>query len=64
MARITAGVGTSHVPLLGRIIDTNQTETDEWRPVYSGYDFSKKWIAEQKPDVLFWSITIMPPLSI
>lgn len=52
MARITAGVGTSHVPLLGRIIDTKQTETDEWKPVYSGYDFSKKWIAEQKPDVI------------
>jgi protocatechuate 4,5-dioxygenase, beta chain len=52
MARITAGVGTSHVPLLGRIIDTNQTETEEWRPVYRGYDFTKKWIAKQKPDVI------------
>ena len=52
MARITAGVATSHVPLLGRIIDINQTDSDEWRPVFSGYDFTRKWIAEQKPDVV------------
>lgn len=52
MARVTAGIGTSHVPLLGRIIDTNQTETDEWRPVYDGYEFTKKWVSEEKPDVV------------
>ncbi len=52
MAKITAGVGTSHVPLLGRIIDINQTGSDEWRPVYSGYDFSRRWIANEKPDVV------------
>lgn len=52
MARISAGVATSHVPLLGRVIDTNQTESEQWRPVFSGYDFTKKWIAEEKPDVV------------
>ena len=52
MAKITAGVGTSHVPLLGRIIDINQTETEEWRPVFSGYDFTRQWIANEKPDVV------------
>ncbi len=52
MAKITAGVGTSHVPLLGRIVDINQTEAEEWQPIFSGYDFTKKWIAEEKPDVV------------
>lgn len=52
MAKISAGLTTSHVPLLGRIIDTKQTETDEWAPVFSGYDFTKKWLAEEKPDVI------------
>jgi protocatechuate 4,5-dioxygenase beta chain len=52
MTKITAGITTSHVPLLGRIIDTNQTESDEWKEVFSGYDFTKKWLAEEKPDVI------------
>jgi protocatechuate 4,5-dioxygenase beta chain len=52
MARITAGIGTSHVPLLGRIVDTDQTDTEAWRPVFRGYDFTRRWIAEEKPDVV------------
>ncbi len=53
MARITAGVGTSHVPLIGRAIDTKATDTDYWKPVFEGYEFTKKWIAEEQPDVIF-----------
>lgn len=52
MAKISAGLTTSHVPLLGRIIDIGQTETAEWAPVFSGYDFTKKWLQEEKPDVV------------
>jgi len=52
MAKISAGIGTSHVPLLGRIVDTESTQTDEWKPVFDGYDFTKKWIKEEKPDVV------------
>lgn len=52
MAKISAGVGTSHVPLLGRIIDINETKTDAWAPVFSGYDFTQEWIKQQKPDVV------------
>ena len=53
MARITAGVTTSHVPAIGAAIDLGKTGTDYWRPVFAGYDWSKKWIAEEKPDVIF-----------
>lgn len=52
MAKVTAGLTTSHVPLLGRIIDTEQTKTADWAPVFSGYDFTQKWLAEEKPDVI------------
>jgi len=53
MAKITAGVATSHVPAIGRAIDTGNTQTDYWKPLFDGYDFGKQWIKEQKPDVVF-----------
>lgn len=53
MARITAGVTTSHVPAIGAALDNGKTNEEYWKPVFAGYDFSKKWIAEQKPDVIF-----------
>lgn len=52
MAKITAGVATSHVPAIGAAIDNGITETDYWKPLFEGYDFAKKWVAEEKPDVV------------
>jgi protocatechuate 4,5-dioxygenase beta chain len=52
MARITAGVSTSHVPAIGAAIDLGKTKDPYWAPVFAGYDWSKQWIAEQKPDVI------------
>ena len=52
MAKITAGVGTSHVPLLGRLMDIGDSEKPEWDPVFKGYDFAREWIKEEKPDVV------------
>ena len=52
MAKITAGVATSHVPAIGAAIDNGKTEDDYWQPVFAGYDYAKQWIAEQKPDVV------------
>lgn len=53
MARITAGVATSHVPAIGAALDLGKTGEDYWAPVFAGYQFSKQWIAEEKPDVVF-----------
>lgn len=53
MARITAGVATSHVPAIGAALDNGKTGEAYWQPVFAGYEFSKNWIAEQKPDVVF-----------
>ncbi|MFZ4747008.1 MAG: class III extradiol dioxygenase subunit beta [Sphingomonas sp.] len=52
MARITAGVATSHVPALGATIDHGKTREPYWQPVFAGYDWSKRWIAQEKPDVV------------
>jgi protocatechuate 4,5-dioxygenase, beta chain len=53
MARITAGVATSHVPAIGAAIDLGKTEEDYWKPLFKGYEYVKGWIKEQKPDVIF-----------
>jgi protocatechuate 4,5-dioxygenase, beta chain len=52
MARITAGVTTSHVPAIGAAIDLDKTETDYWAPLFAGYKWSKEWIKEEAPDVI------------
>jgi protocatechuate 4,5-dioxygenase beta chain len=53
MARITAGLTTSHVPAIGAAIDLGKTQTDYWRPLFEGYEWTKRWIKEEKPDVIF-----------
>jgi protocatechuate 4,5-dioxygenase beta chain len=52
MARITAGVTTSHVPAIGAAIDLEKTDTDYWAPLFAGYKWSKEWIEEEDPDVI------------
>jgi len=52
MARITAGVATSHIPAVGAAIDLGKTGEDYWKPVFAGYEWTKAWEREQKPDVV------------
>jgi protocatechuate 4,5-dioxygenase beta chain len=52
VARITAGVATSHVPAIGAALDNGKAKEPYWAPVFAGYDESKRWIAEKKPDVI------------
>ena len=53
MARVTAGVATSHVPAIGAAVDLGKTGEEYWKPVFAGYEFSKEWISQQRPDVVF-----------
>ena len=53
MARITASVYTSHVPAIGAAIDQGKTGEPYWVPLFKGYDFSKQWMQDNKPDVIF-----------
>jgi protocatechuate 4,5-dioxygenase beta chain len=52
VARISAGITTSHVPAIGAAIDLGKTQEPYWRPVFQGFEFSKRWIAAAKPDVV------------
>lgn len=51
MAKIVAGVATSHVPAIGVAIDQGKTTDPYWQPLFAGYEASRKWIEEVKPDV-------------
>lgn len=53
MARITAGVATSHVPAIGAAMDLGKTGEPYWIPLFEGYEFSRQWIADNPPDVVF-----------
>lgn len=53
MARVTAGVASSHVPAIGAAVDNRKTGDDYWVPVFKGYEFTKEWIKNEKPDVVF-----------
>ncbi|MEO8485031.1 MAG: class III extradiol dioxygenase subunit beta [Betaproteobacteria bacterium] len=73
MARITAGVATSHIPAVGAAIDLGKTHEPYWQPVFAGYDFSKRWIAAHRPDVVVlvyndhasaFSLEIIPTFAI
>jgi protocatechuate 4,5-dioxygenase beta chain len=52
MARLTAGISTSHIPAVGAALDNGKTGEPYWQPVFAGYDWVKAWQGEQKPDVV------------
>jgi protocatechuate 4,5-dioxygenase beta chain len=52
MARVSAGVYTSHVPALGAALDQGRTADAPWAPLFAGYEFSRSWLAEHVPDVI------------
>ena len=53
MARITASVYTSHVPAIGAALDLGKNHEPYWQKVFAGYEFSKQWMKDHKPDVVF-----------
>jgi protocatechuate 4,5-dioxygenase beta chain len=52
MAKIVAGVGTSHTPAIGAALDVGKAGQPSWAPLFQGYEPSKRWMAETKPDVV------------
>jgi protocatechuate 4,5-dioxygenase, beta chain len=52
MARITAGVATSHVPAIGAAMDRDRTGDAYWKPLFEGFDWTRDWIADERPDVV------------
>ncbi len=53
MAKITASVFTSHVPAIGAALDMGKTQEPYWQPVFKGYEYSRQWVKDNPPDVIF-----------
>ena len=51
MARIIGGVGTTHVPAIGKAIADGKQKDPYWRPFFQGFDYVQQWLGEEKPDV-------------
>jgi protocatechuate 4,5-dioxygenase beta chain len=73
VAKLVAGVAVSHVPAIGAAIDNGKTGEDYWKPLFKGFEPSKKWIAELNPDVIIlvyndhasaFSLEIIPTFAI
>ena len=52
MARIVAGVGTSHTPAIGEAVDNGKTQEPYWAPLFAGYEPARQWMARTKPDAV------------
>lgn len=52
MARITAGIATSHVPAIGAAFDHGRTQEEYWKPVFDGYEWVKGFEEQEEPDVV------------
>jgi protocatechuate 4,5-dioxygenase beta chain len=52
MARITAGIGTSHVPAIGAAMDLGRTQDEYWKPVFDGYEWVRAFQQKEDPDVV------------
>ena len=52
MARITAGVASSHVPLLGVASDQDKDADGYFGPIFDGYEWTREWEKAEKPDVV------------
>jgi protocatechuate 4,5-dioxygenase, beta chain len=73
VAKIVAGVAVSHVPAIGAAIDNGKSGEEYWKPLFRGFEPSKKWIDELKPDVIIlvyndhasaFSLEIIPTFAI
>ena len=52
MARIVAGIGTSHVPSIGVAYDQGRTREPAWKPLFDAFEPVKAWLRdEMRPDI-------------
>jgi len=52
VARVTASVYTSHVPLIGVAMDLGKTQEPYWQPLFAGYEPARRWFAANVPDAI------------
>jgi gallate dioxygenase len=54
MATIVGGIATSHTPTIGFALDTHKQQDPVWAPIFENYKPVQRWLAEKRPDVLFY----------
>ena len=52
MAKLIAGLGSSHIPLIGHKHDANQIEGEYWQNFKEGIEPARAWAKEAKLDVI------------
>ena len=54
MAKIIGAIASSHSPTIGFAFDRQKQDDPVWAPIFKGYQPIRDWLAEKKPDVLFF----------
>lgn len=52
MAKIIGGIGTSHIPAIGRAMDQGIVDTPYWKDFFAGYVPVREWLQDVRPDVV------------
>jgi protocatechuate 4,5-dioxygenase, beta chain len=57
MARIIGGLGTTHVPAIGKAIADGKQRDPYWKPFFDGFEFVHRWLGRKPPDaaVVFYN---------
>jgi hypothetical protein len=50
-SRIVAGIGLSHVPSIGPVVDRGRQAEAAWKPLFDAYVPVRAWLEKLKPDV-------------
>lgn len=51
MARIVAGIGSSHVPSIGVAYDQGRQDEPDWKPLFDAYKPVQRWLRDMAPDI-------------
>lgn len=51
MARVVGGIGLSHVPSIGPVVDRGRQEDPAWKPLFDAYVPVRAWLERLAPDV-------------
>jgi len=51
MGKIVAGIGLSHVPSVGPVVDRKREQDPAWKPLFDAYVPVREWLAKLEPDV-------------
>ena len=51
MGKVVGGIGLSHVPSIGPVVDRKRTQEPAWKPLFDAYVPVRDWLKKIQPDV-------------